>query len=530
MLENSAQWLTYVLDTMDEGIHVVDKLGVTMVYNQAASRLDGVPSAEVLGRHVLSVFPSLGQETSTLLQVLKSGKSIHNQPQTYTNIMGKKVHTVNTTLPIFSGQTLIGALEIAKDMTQVKHLSDLVMSLQEQVASVKRRGVNRQNEGKSSFANYTFADFLTTNPDMENILRRAEKSARTTSPILVYGETGTGKELLVQSIHNASPRSQHPFLAVNCAALPASLLEGILFGTVRGSFTGSEDRAGLFELTTEGTLFLDEVQSLPLELQAKLLRVLQEGEFYRVGDSQVRTSGARVVAAMNVLPEDAVETGMMRKDLYYRLNVVRLDLLPLRHRREDILLLTQAFIRKWNQKFGTSVTGIDVDAETRFMTYYWPGNVRELENSIESALNQIDSGEISLDVLPQRIRLGDSRGEGVPLYEVLTHFENTQFAQNSAHAEKLAHDLSENFEESDSASWVDELIHEGMAEFWASIGSPQVRQSTMRSSSTMLEVFERMILSRTLNTYGWNVKKTSEYLQIPRQTLQYRIKHLNLSK
>jgi arginine utilization regulatory protein len=526
MLDGNAQWLPYVLDTMDEGIHVVDKQGVTMVYNRAASRLDGVPSADVLGRHVLSVFPSLGQETSTLLQVLKSGKSIHNQPQTYTNFKGKQVHTINTTLPIYSGQSLIGALEIAKDMTQVKHLSDLVMSLQEQVVGAKQRNTQRKKDEKPTSSKYTFADFLTADAEMKAILQRAERVARTTSPILVYGETGTGKELLVQSIHHASPRSQSPFLAVNCAALPTSLLEGILFGTVRGSFTGAEDRAGFFELATEGTLFLDEVQSLPLDLQAKLLRVLQEGEFYRVGDTKLRNSSARVIAAMNVLPEDAVDQGLMRKDLYYRLNVVRFDLVPLRQRKEDIVLLTDALIRKWNQKLGTAVTGLEPSILTQWIDYPWPGNVRELENAIEAALNLLDAGEIPLAALPARVRLNSPSHSST----LSAPAAPTRDAELSAYADLLAPVVSRPSSAVLYPPWATVLLSEGMDEFWAAIEDKVDSSENVPTFSVLMDTFERTILAHTLSTHQGNVKKSAESLHIPRQTLQYRIKQLGLKR
>ncbi|MCL6631941.1 MAG: sigma 54-interacting transcriptional regulator [Alicyclobacillus herbarius] len=219
-------WFRAILETIDEGIHVVDTEGVTVIYNQAAGRIDGLKPEDVLGKHVLSVFPSLDEEASTLLQVLRTGRSIHNRQQTYTNYRGVKVHTVNTSLPVVVKGQVVGAMEIAKDLTSVKLLADEVLRLQAQVAGKLGKAHSPRERGsvETPRAQYRFEHILTQDETMMAVLQRARMAARTSSPVLVYGETGTGKELLVQAIHNASPRALAPFLAVNCAALPASLL------------------------------------------------------------------------------------------------------------------------------------------------------------------------------------------------------------------------------------------------------------------------------------------------------------------
>ena len=521
MLEASSDWFRFVLETMDEGIHVVDGHGVTVVYNSAASRMDGVAPAEVLGKHVLSVFPSLGQETSTLLQVLRSGRAIAHQPQTYTNVKGIQIHTVNTTLPIKSGKSVIGALEIAKDLTQVKHLSDQVLHLQSRVAQTKATQRNRIAPPL-----YTFADIITEDAHLLALLRRAERVARTSSPVLVYGETGTGKELLVQAIHAASPNASEPFLAMNCAALPASLVEGILFGSVRGSYTGAEDRKGMFELAGGGTLFLDEVQSLPLDLQAKLLRVLQSGEFYKVGDTKPLYADVRVLTAMNVDPDEAINRHELRPDLYYRISVIRFDLPPLRQRLADIPHLTAHFIKKWNAKFSRKVEGVTKDVMQHFHAYPWPGNVRELEHAIEGALNLCDRGLIDVDLLPHRVQGAGGRmqnkrtseGSGAHVGGV-----SGAHADNSACANKSAG----NNDNSPYGAWADVLLTEGMNEFWGSLEG-DIWPASIPSLIDVQEAFERMILSRTLAFCQGNVRQSAARLHIPRQTLQYRMKQLGL--
>ncbi len=224
--------------------------------------------------------------------------------------------------------------------------------------------------------------------------------ADSTSSVLVYGETGTGKELYVQSIHNYSSRFNKPFIAQNCAALPENLFESILFGTVKGAFTGAVDKPGLFEQAHGGTLFLDEINSMPINLQTKLLRVLQDGVIRRVGDSRDRKIDVRIIAAMNVEPLKAVENGQIREDLFYRLNVVNIKLVPLRDRLEDIPLYVEHFIDKYNKELNKNVKGISSKVKELFMSYNWPGNVRELQHIIEAAINIVDNEYIELDNLP----------------------------------------------------------------------------------------------------------------------------------
>lgn len=510
VLEPRQDWLTYVLDTIDEGIHAVDLNGETIVYNAAAGRFDGLNPKDAIGKHVLSAFPSLEHETSTLLQVLKTGRAIHNQPQTYTNYLGVKVHTVNTTLPILSAGRVVGALEVAKDLTQVKRLSEQVVELQAQVAGVQKR--RKSQSGSPPSAVYRLSHILGEDERIQDMKMRAQRASQTSSQILVYGETGTGKELLVQAIHNASPRQSQPFMALNCAALPAPLLEGLLFGTVRGSFTGAEDRPGLFELADDGTMFLDEIQSMPMELQAKLLRVLQEGEVMRVGDTRVRRLNVRVIAAMNQLPEQALHDGKLRHDLYYRIHVVRFDIPPLRERRGDLPLLTRHFIEKWNGRFGADVQGVSDDVADVFAHYPWPGNVRELENAIEAAMNLVTSGDIQVETLPIQIREWRTKhgADGEPHAEKPAQIDRSRIGQGEA---------------SPYLEWADVLVTEGMNEFWRGLASSGLGATSWTQFQT---VFEKMVIYRALTAAQGNVKQTAQTLGVPRQTLQYRMKHLGL--
>ncbi|MFD1409720.1 sigma-54 interaction domain-containing protein [Kroppenstedtia eburnea] len=458
--------LREVLKGIDEGIHVVDAEGRTVFYNRFAARLDGMEEGEVLGNHLLEVFPSLTPKTSTLLKVIRTGEPIYNQQQGYTNRHGKRIVTVNSTMPVLVEGRRVGAMEVSKDITRIQELSEKVIDLERRMRSPRER---KRPAGRGL---YRFEQILTLSPVMKREIHRARRAAATRSPALVVGETGTGKELLVQSLHSASPRGKGPFIAQNCAAIPSSLLEGILFGTVRGAFTGAEDRPGLFELAEGGSLFLDEIHAMPVDLQAKLLRVLEDGAVRRVGDVKTRPVDVRILAATNEEPETSVQEGRLRKDLYYRIHVVRLEIPPLRERKEDIPLLTRHFIQKYNYRFETLVIGVSEEVKALFAGYNWPGNVRELEHAIEGAMNQVEGDRIELEHLPRHLIASGSGGE--------------KFAP---------------FRETD----------------------PDL------PLPLLLSRVEEEALRRALKTTGNNVRRAAERLGIPRQTLQYKLKRLGLN-
>jgi transcriptional regulator with GAF, ATPase, and Fis domain len=242
------------------------------------------------------------------------------------------------------------------------------------------------------------------------VLRQAEQVAPLDTTVLVLGETGTGKELLAHAIHRLSRRSQRSLVKVNCAALPGPLIESELFGYEKGAFTGADSRRiGRFEIAHEGTIFLDEVGELPLDLQAKLLRALEEGEFERVGGSRTLKVDVRLIAATNRNLEQAVHNGTFRSDLYYRLNIFPITLPPLRERKEDVTVLVRHFLKQLSQKFGKEIEGIPQDSMAKLRNYPWPGNVRELKNVIERAVIITQGPMLSLiDKLDARASGADS--------------------------------------------------------------------------------------------------------------------------
>jgi len=284
-------------------------------------------------------------------------------------------------------------------------------SLVDEVSFLRREVVRR----------YSFGEVV-AGAAMQAALDMAQRVAPASSSVLVSGETGTGKELVAKAIHFASARAERPFLAVNCAALSASLIESELFGHARGAFTGAvETKSGYFQVADGGTLFLDEIGEISLEIQVKLLRVLQEGVFQRVGDTRSRSTDVRVVAATNRDLEDEMRRGRFREDLYYRLAVVNIRLPALRERREDIPALARHFLARFAREFGKPVRDIDAETLARLQAYQWPGNVRELENAIERGVLLAEDEYLASDALPgasaASTRAGDGGGALVTLEE-----------------------------------------------------------------------------------------------------------------
>ncbi|SHH13811.1 sigma-54 interaction domain-containing protein [Tepidibacter thalassicus] len=376
-----------ILHHIDDGIHVIDKDGNTIIYNKSMADLEGMNEKDVLNKKLLDIFESLDKESSTLLRVLESGEIIENKKQTYLNKYGKEITTINTTIPILNKGEILGAIEISKNITKIKELSDTILKLHREKLSPKQTMKNKLKK-------YTFDNIVGKSDNLKKAIALARKACKTPASVLIYGETGTGKELFSQSIHYGSDRKDKPFIAQNCAALPESLLEGILFGTSKGGFTGAVDRAGLFEQANGGTLLLDEINSMPITLQAKLLRVLQEGYVRRVGGIKDIPVDVRIIATTNEEPLKLLQENKFRKDLYYRLNVISINIPPLRKRKEDILILAQHFIEKYNEILNKNVWMLSEKSKEILLNYNWFGNIRELENVIYSAMSMIDDEHV----------------------------------------------------------------------------------------------------------------------------------------
>lgn len=470
-LDGSDSCLDLILDRLDQAVHVINCEGITIFYNQTAAEVEGLQAIEVIGKHVLQAYPSLTLETSSLMEVLATGKPVLNQQQTIVSRTGRIVTIHYSTFPLYRDGILVGACDLSRDITKIKEMSDRVMDLQAVLLDKKLSNCKKVKKSEVSFAKFTFNDIIGSHDLMVKLKVVSQRVALTSSPVLVIGETGAGKELVVQSIHNASSRKDGPFVAQNCAAFPATLLESILFGTVKGSFTGAEDRPGLFELADKGTLFLDEINSMPMELQSKLLRVLQDGTLRRLGDNRLREVDTRVIACTNSDPQEAVRKGELRIDLYYRLNVVSLRVPPLRERKSDIAALVEHFIAMYNAKLSCSIQKVSEEVNKAFLNYSWPGNIRELQHAIEHAMNIASGTVIGIEHIPEHLR---------------------SYSED--------HD------------------------------NPLCCQLTGKSLPEIMENVEKNALIQALERSEGNISKAALALGIPRQTIQYKLKIYGLLK
>jgi len=417
-----------ILNSIDEGIHVADINGRVTFINPSQQSLDGL-TEEAIGRHWTEVY-DLDNETSLVLKALNEGTHTHDAYQNYVTRGGKYVSIVCSAMPLYSEGKRIGAVAITKDFLKFKELAERVLRLQKQVSGRKSA------RGKNDDTYFTFEQILGNNRQIQESIKWGKVSAGSNSSVLIYGETGTGKEMIAQSIHSSGARANGPFLAINCAAIPENLLEGILFGTTKGAFTGAIDRVGLIELANRGSLFLDEINSMPILLQSKLLRMIEEKKIMQVGGKDSIHVDVRILASCNIEPSKAIEQGLLRSDLFYRLSVIYIFLPPLRERLDDLEILCNYFIDKYNRQTNKQVAGLSNGIIELFKRYTWPGNVRELMHSVECAVNMSTEKDelIGAEHLPKYllIRMQNSLVENtvrredvrqtnltVPLYPVL---------------------------------------------------------------------------------------------------------------
>lgn len=368
-----------VLDSSPEGIVVTDDQGNIVYANEAYSRICSNDRLGRMGSNVLASNPE-----GALTEVLHTGKPVvgnrHRPP-------GSKVDVVAHAYPIMLGEKLVGAAAFFREANQALEILDRLAKAQERVDILNKK------IGSLGRSRHTFSSIVGKGESFRKAIVMAVKAASTNSTVLLRGESGTGKDLFAAAIHNASRRSHQPFVQVNCAAIPETLLESEFFGYEKGSFTGASRRkVGTLELADKGTLFLDEIGDMDLKLQAKLLDALQNRQFRRLGGSSTIKVDVRVIAATNRNLEDLIEKGLFREDLYFRLHVVVINIPPLREHKEDIPLLIDHLLKKIGRRIGKQPAGIDEGAYRLLRDYCWPGNVRELENVLERALTLSEAG------------------------------------------------------------------------------------------------------------------------------------------
>jgi len=455
-----------LFDSIDEGVIVTDPDGKIIFYNSEMAKLEELLSEHVVGKYLTEVYDAVTVESSEHLRVVLTREPILEKRKTYFTNKGKEVTIVANTFPVIEDNQVVAVYSVCKNITKFKELLTKTMQLHDQI------GLEGQEHRSNNGTRYTFESIIYASSTMENLVSSAKKAAVADGFILVFGETGTGKELLVQAIHNYSARKKEPFVVINCAAIPETLLESILFGTTKGAFTGAVESKGLFQQAGKGTLFLDELNSMSNALQAKLLRVVQERMVRQVGGTMEIPVHCRVISSTNADPWESVNNGSLRKDLFYRLAVMTLYIPPLKDRKDDIEALIHYFLNRYQRIYGLGEVRIGAELKDIFLRYLWPGNVRELEHIVESAMNMLD-------------------GRKVITVEHLPHYLRAKF-----------------------------LSQDGtFSEFYK------------KGSSTLAHVLrevEKQVLWEALKSHGGNITRAAESIGIARQNLQYRMKKLGL--
>jgi PAS domain S-box-containing protein len=438
---------------MTDGVLTIDKDGFLTYLNRIGAEILGINIEGSIGKHISDVVDF----RPVILDVLKTGKGYIDKEFLITRRNGEKIHFIKTAVPIKDEQGNI--VTVVDTFRKIKRVNKML------------------NELSGAYANFCFEDIIGSSSAIKDCIRKAKIAAQSMSNVLITGESGTGKELIAQSIHSYSARKNQPFVSINCGAIPRELLESELFGYEPGSFTGAstKGRMGKFELADGGTIFLDEIGEMPIDMQVKLLKVIQDRKLTRVGGNNVFDLDVRIIASTNRDLYDQCKKGRFREDLYFRINVLNICLPPLRERKEDIQLLVSHFINKLNTKLNKNITGISPSAMERIMEYDWPGNIRELENTIERAVNLCNGSTITEEDLLTDNMQNELRAK--------LNRESTEYNNN-------------------------DIVSETDIE--------------------PLEVIEKRAIERALNISGGNITETAALLKVTRNTIYNKIKKYNL--
>lgn len=462
-------------------ILIVDK-EFMVVYNSRYDKRVNVNSntfegKDYLNKNLFEIYPSIKKDdnTSSIVRCITTGEVVVKKFQKFKDFNGNLYCTHNITIPIIRNGKIMGAAELVKDIKTIENLTDDDAKYVEEDDFFDNLMINRNNS--------TFDSIITSDIKMLKAIEQAKTMSRMESPTIIYGETGTGKEVFVQAMINYSGIPRNKVVIQNCAALPQNLIESILFGTCRGAYTGAENRKGLFDEANGGLLFLDEFNSIPYDVQGKLLRVLQDGSFRPVGSNIQKNVSVKVIAAMNEDPLEAIKNQHLRKDLFYRLSSGMIFLPPLRERKEDILLFVNYYIKDYNAIYGKNVQGITKILERFFLSYHWEGNVRELKHIIESMVSLSDCEILEVHHLPAY------------MYDRIFNENITTSITNS------------NSSEENKKSFFDAKDY---------------------NLKEKIEEREKEIILEVLKITKGNKTKAGELLGIPRQTLKYKIDKLNI--
>jgi len=400
--QNSSRHHEIILDSIADGVFTVDSDWHITSFNEAAERITGVSKSEAIGKLCYEVFKAnMCQHDCVLKQTLKSGESHRNIPVCIIRSADKKRIPISVSTSILKDEEghVIGGVEVFRDLTVIYELKKELMK------------------------QHVFEDIISKNAAMNKLLSILPQIAQSDSTVLIVGASGTGKELLARAIHNNSSRKNGPFVTVNCGALPEALVESELFGYKAGAFTDAKkDKPGRFDLAEDGTIFLDEIGDMPMATQVRLLRVLEAKVYEPLGSTTSVKTNARIITATHRNLEKRIKEGLFREDLYYRINVINLSLPSLSERKEDIPLLVDHFVNRFNHKTFRQVAGLSQEAITALMMYNWPGNIRELENVIEHAFVLCPGDLIQLEHLPSSV-VPKIKSPNIPLGKTLKEIE-----------------------------------------------------------------------------------------------------------
>jgi len=383
MADESKNYTEIILNSIADGVFTVDRSWKITSFNKAAERITGINKRDAIGRYCWEVFrASICEKGCALRETMESGHPIIDSPIFILNSKGDRIPiSISTALLRDEKGEVVGGVETFRDLSVVEAL-------------------RKELKGKR-----TFHDIVSKNREIQRIFDILEKVAETDTTVLIAGESGTGKELFAKAIHSMSPRKDGPFITINCGALPDTLLESELFGYKKGAFTDAKrDKPGRVALAQGGTLFLDEIGDTSPALQVRLLRLIQDRIYEPLGGTATEKADVRFIAATNKDLEALVREGKFREDLYFRINVVKIKLPPLRDRKEDIPLLIEHFIERFNRITAKDITGVTPDAMSVLMAYDYPGNIRELENIIEYAVVVCNGRFIDVKDLPEFLR------------------------------------------------------------------------------------------------------------------------------
>lgn len=451
------------LDKVSNGIQIYDHNGFFLYGNPVSEALQQYDHKDFIGKHVLDIY-NLSEEFSTTLTVLRSKKPVINRCDKFETNDGKALVTINSGYPIEIDNKTYGAVVFESDLSIVKKIRNRLFDFETFI----------NDDHQDDFpVRYTFNDIIFNSKIMQEKIDFAKKIALTNNNILISGDTGTGKELFAQSIHDYSKQRNKPFIDVNCSAIPENLIESYFFGTEKGSYTGSLNKQGFFEQANGGTLFLDEINSISLMAQAKLLRVIQENRYQKVGSEEYIKCDVRIITATNENMQELMEKNKIRKDFYYRISAITIFIPKLKERKKDIIALTQYYLKKLSSKYAKDDLNISKKVFDFFMTYEWVGNVRELKHILESSVNKLSANENTIE------------------YIHLPEFIKNNF--------RISH--KKLYQSSD-----EKFIY-----------------TTDMTLKEKLESYEKEIILSVLENNSNNITKSAEKLNLSRQSLQYRI-------